>query len=163
MTTRVTGTGVAGMRELAVKLRDADPKLRRALLRRFREVAAPVVQATQRSILDMPSVHGSKPGVVPLREAVARTVTSSVGLTRSGARLDIVSSGRKMPEGEDRMPKHLDSARGWGHPVFQRRGRPAVWVHQFGKPQWFEDPPAHSGRVVQGACSRAMNDVARDF
>lgn len=163
MATRVTGTGPEEMKLLAARLREAPKSLRSKLRKEFRAAAGPTVRRVQASILDMPSVHGSVPGKVPLREAIARTVTASAAITASGVRLDIVSYGTRMPRGEQSLPKHTDSARGWGHPVFARRGRDRVWVHQHGKTQWFEDPIARSARAIQDACQRAMDSVAREL
>ena len=97
---RVTGSGPEELKSLAVRLKEADPKLRLEMRRAFNRTAAPVVREVQASILSMPSVHGSPPGRVPLREAIARTVTSSVSTAPSGVKLEIVSLGRRMPEGE---------------------------------------------------------------
>jgi hypothetical protein len=185
---QITGTGPAQMRKLAILLRSADPQLKRELRRNFRALARPTVEKVQRSILDMavkPSEPGARPHP-PLRETIARTVGSSVGLTKNGIRLDIVSLGSKMPRGESTLPKHVDSREGWPHPVYARGSRfkaapsknrkfrhmapglrPTVkagawtWRHQTGKPQWFEDPIIASGRDLQDAAQAAMNDVAK--
>jgi hypothetical protein len=183
--TVVTGDGPEKMKILVVKLREADPKLRRELLHNFRAQAAPLVAKVQNSILDMPVEHPPRPGV-PLRAEVADTVTSSVGLNKSGVRLDIVSLGRRMPEGSETLPFHLDQPQGWSHPVFGRgprftmgrsqakrfARRPTIlrpmvkrgawtWVRERGKPGWFERPISESARNVQEACQRAMDEVKR--
>jgi hypothetical protein len=158
---RVTGTGPAELKALAVRLREADPRLRLEMRRNLRKTAAPVVRRVQASIMAMPSVHGSPPGRSPLREAIARTVTSSVRTTAAGVRLDIVSLGARMPQGEQNMPAHVDARGGWGHPVYQRRGRDPVWVRQRGKAQWFERPVIDSARQVQDELQVAMDETAR--
>jgi hypothetical protein len=149
----ITGTGPAEMKLLAARLHDADPALKRELRRSMRTAAGPVVAAVRASILSMPSHHDGS-----LRAGTARTVSSSVGLTRTGARLDIVSAGRKMPAGEDRLPGFLDSAKGWSHPVFGNRD---VWVRQHGKPAWFERPPAVAAPALRRAVQDAMDATAR--
>ncbi len=156
--TRVTGTGPAEMKALAARLREADPALKRALRRNMRDIAAPTVARVQASILSMPSHHAGQ-----FRAHIAATVTSSVGITRNGVQISILSRGAKMGpgQGEDTLPKHVDSRRGWAHPVFARRGRERVWVRQMGKPGWFEDPIGRSGPAVQRACQQAMDEVKR--
>lgn len=160
--TRVTGTGPEQMKALAVRLREADPRLRNELRRNFRKSAEPVVRKVQASILSMPVTRGgSPPGRVPLRAAIARTVTSSVRITAQGVQVDIVSLGSRMPTGEGNMAAHVNARRGWGHPVFQRRGRDPVWVREVGKPGWFQNPVTGSARDFQDGAQAAMDETKR--
>lgn len=152
---KVAGTGPAELRLLSAKLRAADPALRRELLRQFRKVAAPTVRRVQASALGMPAVKYHE----GLREQVARTVYASTGVTKAGARLNIVSAGRRMPEGKENLPAYMNRARGWGHPVFQRRGRRAVWVRQHGDTSWFESPVIQAAPALRQAAQRAIDDV----
>jgi hypothetical protein len=173
--TRITGGGTEEMRALAVKLRTADPKLKAGLRKRLRASAKPVVARVRVSIGEMPSHHDGT-----LRREVARTVSAQVGVTKNGIRLDIVSRGARMPAGKDTLPKHLDSARGFAHPVYaggprfttgpsrsaRHPGAPVsrgawTWVRQQGKPQWFEEPIARCARELQSGAQAAMDDVAR--
>jgi hypothetical protein len=185
MATVITGSGVRDMRELAVKLRAADPKMKRDLRRNFRQLAAPLVRDVQAAILAMPSKDGP-PKEGGLRDDIAKTVSASTTISKSGIRLDIVSLGSRMPPGEDSLPKHTDSARGWAHPVFARgerfrlgpsrarkyQSRPAgevplvhfgrwTWVREEGRPQWFEGPIGNRARDVQAAAQAAMDSTAR--
>jgi hypothetical protein len=100
-----------------------------------------------------------------------------VAVTKNGIRCDIISNGRKMPPGKETLPAHLDSDRGWGHPVFARgqfmnsrskAGRLAVrrswtWVREMGTPGWFERPITADARQIQAACQAAMDQVKRDL
>ncbi len=176
MATRVSGTGPAEMKLLAVRLREADPLLRAELRRNFRAIAAPVVAEVRASILSMPSHHDGT-----LRGEIARTVSSQVGASKTGVRLNIVSSGRKMPAGKTELPRDTDNA-GWWHPVYggqnaektamaSRRilgkgkgrghGRRWVWVRQTGKPGWFEEPIGRAGREARQAVLDAMGTIER--
>lgn len=176
MATRVTGTGPAEMRLLARKLQHAPPGLKRDLRRNMRAVAGPVVADVRASILSMPSHHDGT-----LRGEIARTVSSSVGITKNGVRLDIVSSGRKMPAGKGNLPRDTNAAH-WNHPVYGRQmpekiataarrifgpgkgrghGRGWTWVRQTGKPHWFEAPIAASARDVRRAVEKAAQQTAR--
>jgi len=151
--TTVTGGGPAEAKILAAKLRAAPAEMKRDLRRQLRGQAGPAVRAAKESILSMPSHHDGT-----LRGEVARTVSSSVGLSARGARLDIVSSGRKMPAGKDRLPGFLDSAKGWNHPVWGNRD---AWVREHGKPGWFEVPLAKRAPELRAAAERAIDDVKR--
>lgn len=181
---RITGGGVADMRELAVALKTADPKLKRNLRRRMRAAGRPIVGDVQRSILDMPSRDQTR----TLRGEVAGTVGSSIRITAAGIRMDIVSQGSKMPAGMGTLPKHLDAAGGFAHPVFARGSRftmgpskaaryrktpeaqrPQVkvgawtWTRQHGKTQWFEEPVIRRYRELEAAMRDAMEDTRREL
>jgi hypothetical protein len=159
--TQVTGNGPGELKALAIRLKEADPRLRNEMRRNMRKAAAPMVRAVQESILSMPSVHGSPPGVVPLRAAIARTVTSSVRTSATSVELHIVSLGSRMPQGEGNMAAHVNARGGWGHPVFERRGREPVWVRQRGKPGWFTEPVKDHARDVQAQIQAAMDETKR--
>lgn len=149
--TRVTGPGVVQLKALAVRLKDADPRLRRELRKALREAARPAAKRAQASILAMPSHHGGT-----LRGEVAKTVTVRVPLARQ-VQVEIVAEPRKMPEGKQSLPAHLNSARGWNHPVFGRD----TWRHQTGREGWFDDSIARSARDVQHAAEGALEVTAR--
>jgi hypothetical protein len=161
MAVTVTGGGPAEMKLLAVRLREADPALQRELRRNMRAAAGPIVARVRASILSMPAVHGSPPGRVPLREALARTVNSSVRLTPKGVQADIVSLGSRMPRGEGNLNAYTGALRGWGHPVFEQRGREKVWVRQHGKPGWFERPITQAAPALKAAVQDAMDETKR--
>lgn len=175
--TTVTGTGPTEMKALAAKLKAAPAEMKLNLRRQLRAQAAPAARAARESILSMPSKHDGT-----LRGEVARTVSASVGLSARGARLDIVSSGRKMPPGKQELPADLDRAKGWQHPVFGRaeaeimahmaagfsktkgargHGRGWTWRHQTGKPGWFEVPLTKRAPELRAAAERAIEDVKR--
>jgi hypothetical protein len=179
----ITGPGVTDMLQLSLKLRAADPKLRRELYKNLKGASQPVVRRVQDSIRSMPA-HTER----GLREEVARTVYAAVSNRKSGVQLSIVSAARRMPQGKESLPAHLDSARGWAHPVYAggsrfrlgpsrarkyKRLRPSkvplvhlgqwTWVRQLGKPQWFEQPIINSYRDLRAAAQRALDETARDL
>lgn len=181
MMTQITGGGAEQMRLLAARIRQADPAFKRELLRRFRDASRPVTAAAVASIESMPSHHDGT-----LRGEVAKTIRASVGVTRSDVRLDITSLGSRMPRGETNLPAYLDSAKGWSHPVYAQgprfhlgrshaakyRRRPAAlrpmvkrgswtWVHQMGKPEWFEGAIGPLARGLQRDVSAAMEETKR--
>lgn len=177
----VTGSGVLDMKLLAARLKEADPKLKKELRRNFRDAAEPVVGDVEQSILLMPSHHDGT-----LRRQVAKTVSARTSFTAAGIRVSIDSTGSKMPAGKGTLPHHLDSDKGWNHPVYAqglryrlRRSRarkyrhlkykPLVlenrwtWTHQIGKPGWFERPIADNAREFQAAAQKAIDAVQREL
>ena len=182
----VTGAGVTEMKLLAARLKEADPKLKRELRKNFRDAAEPVIGDVEQSILLMPSRHDGT-----LRREVARTVVARTSFSAAGVRVQIDSLGSKMPEGKGTLPHHLDSDKGWNHPVyaqgdrfFLRRSRarkyrhltgrlehlkPLVkqnawtWRHQLGKPGWFEKPIIDNARQFRDAALKAIDAVEREL
>ena len=155
----VTGSGVLDMKLLAAKLKDADPVLKRELRRNFKAAAEPVIGDVEQSILLMPSHHDGT-----LRRQVAKTVTAGTSFTTAGVRVQIDSNGAKMPAGKGTLPHHLDSAKGWGHPVWGHGPRSRWhWTkrRQFGKPAWFEKPIADNAREFRAAAQRAIDETEK--
>lgn len=78
-----------------------------------------------------------------LRATTARSLTITVkdnGYAQQiGVR--ITTDGRKFPENARRLPRNLDSDKGWRHPVFGRKGEDRsswTWARQYGTPAgWF--------------------------
>jgi hypothetical protein len=179
---KVTGPGVLDMQLLAAKLKDADPVLKRELRKKFRDAADPIVEDVQGSILAMPSKRKEK----TLRAEVAGTVVLRTSFARNGVRVNIDSLGQRMPQGKETLPRHLDSVKGFNHPVFARgpRFRPGpsrarkyrhlaeaerplvkrgawTWVRQYGKPRWFEGPIADGAREFRNAALQAIKETER--
>jgi len=159
----ITGSGPSEMRALAIRLRQADPKLRRALYRRMKAAATPVLHDVMRAALDMPAGkyhHG-------LREEIAKTIYVNVGAGRGGVHMDIVSAGSRMPKGKESIPVHTDRRRGWGHPVFDSPRRLPradwTWVRQWGRPGWFENSITKAAGKERDAIQAAMDDLQHEL
>lgn len=177
---RLTGTGPAELKILAARLRTADPELKRDLRRRFRSAAGDAADAVQRSALALPAEKYQE----GLRAQVAATIRVETRITRSGITVSIVSDGRRMPPGKASLPRHMDSPKGWSHPVFPQgprfRLRPSraaryigiraskrplvhegnwTWVHEMSRPFWFEQPIMDRQRQLTDALQRAVNDT----
>lgn len=178
---RVTGPGPSELKALAVKVHGADDELKRVLRKRLREAAGPVADDVRASALAMPARKYPASG---LRAEIAATVSVSVGLTRNTIRMNVISSGRKMPPGKQNLNGYTDSAKGWHHPVFAQGARfrlgrsharryahrpsfavPFVhvgnwtWVKQVEDPQWFERGVSRAGSKASEAGRRALEDV----
>jgi hypothetical protein len=155
----VTGSGVLDMKLLAAKLKEADPALKRELRKKFRDAAEPVAGDVEQSILLMPSHHGGT-----LRREVARTVVVRTSFSSAGVRVQIDSLGSKMPEGKGTLPHHLDSGKGWNHPVYGRGPRSRWhWTkrRQLGKPGWFEKPVIDNAREFRNAALAAIAETEK--
>ena len=158
---KVTGSGVLDMKLLAAKLKEADPALKRNLRRAFKDAAEPVLGDVEQSILLMPSHHDGT-----LRRQVAKTVSVRTSFSASGVRVQIDSLGAKMPPGKGTLPHHMDSGKGWNHPVYGHGPRSRWhWTRrrQTGKPGWFERPIADNAREFQAAAQRAIDAVRREL
>lgn len=156
---QVTGSGVLDMKLLAARLKEADPKLKRELRKNFRAAAEPVAGDVEQSILLMPSHHDGT-----LRREVAKTVTVKTSFSASGVRVSIESDGRKMPQGKQTLPHHLDSAKGFNHPVYGHGPR-SRWHwsrrRQLGKPGWFERPITEGAREFRDAALAAIAETEK--
>jgi hypothetical protein len=169
------------MKLLAARLKEADPALKRALRKNFRDAAAPLVRDVQKSILTMPSRStAAVRHAGNLRLEVAKTIVLRTSFSASGVRVNIDSLGSKMPHGKETLPRHLDSEKGWNHPVFGRaaaeaesvalqkihgkgfgHGRAWTWVHQTGKPGWFERPITEGARAFRDAALAAIDETEK--
>ena len=174
MTYKVEGDGPDKMRELAVKLKTADPVLKRELRRALKDAGNTAADAARSSILAMPA---TKVGTPPLRAAVANSVTVRVGLATT-IQVSIVAEPNKMPPGMGNMPKRLNQAT-FNHPVYGSRlgeqasvllkkaggkggghGRGWTWVTQEGKQGWFDDSITKAGPEAQNKINDAMDTTA---
>jgi hypothetical protein len=176
---RITGPGVVDMETLALRLKEADPILKRELRRKMKAAAGPLVRDVQAAILSAPSHHGGN-----LRAEIAATVSASVGISPTrGVALNILSRGSKMPPGKGTLPMHFNDDRRFHHPVFGREqaeaeavaarrslgkgagrghGRGWTWVHQFGHANgWFDDTISQGALVLRMAVQAAMNETKR--
>lgn len=88
-----------------------------------------------------------------LREAAAKSV--KLRITNRG--IQIVADSSAMPENQRTLPRHLDSAKGWRHPVFGNR---EVWVSERGAP-WFGTTIKKHAPDFRAAVVDAM-ELARD-
>jgi hypothetical protein len=156
----ISSTGAQDYRALAKRLRvagkrdgrgDAKRSLRAALRKQITDAGKPIVDEVKATVRTLP-VKGTRGGGTKKRRDfnVSRATTEraqgyakrrKAGLRASIAaatRLQVTAKGiriivdsSKLPEGQRTLPRHLDSAKGWRHPVF---GDTHTWVGQQGKP-----------------------------
>lgn len=132
---------------------EADGKeLTRDLVRGLVAAAEPAKEEARAAILAMPS-RGSweEPG---LRATVASRVMVRVKLRQGSVAVRAYKTG--MPRGFNNAPKRLNSRKGWRRPVYGGQ-----WVHQLGKPGWFDDAMDRHLGQARRAANDAMDDVAK--
>lgn len=90
-----------------------------------------------------------------LRDEVAASIKLQV--TSKGIRF--VADSRNMPESQRTLPRHLDSPKGWRHPVFGNREK---WVHEQGKPYFAETLKKRAPEFRQSILD-AMEDIKKQI
>ncbi len=162
----VSGNGDRELAALGARLAAADTVLRNELRGRWRAALAPAVGAVKTAAL--------APGVPVryergLRKELAATVRSEVSLPVTGARVSIVSEGKKMPPGKRNLNRDTDQG-AWRHPVFgteaqaaaggRRHGRGWKWVPQVWQaPGWFTVTNVAQQAGFAQAAQRVLDDV----
>jgi hypothetical protein len=147
-------TTTDGFRELAWRLGlEVDGKrLQRDLAGKLRAALEPAKGAALASLASIPSKGLSQ--AEPLRAAIAGQMVVSARLsgTMAGARVRV----KKGPARFRSAPKRLNRRGGWRHRVYGRN----VWVHQVGKPDWFDGPMKAGREGYRRAVHAAMQDAA---
>lgn len=150
-------TGGLRDRQLADRLRTAEPVLARSLRTEFRRAANVAADRARGRILAAASHSDGS-----LRAAIAASVSVRAGASRSGFGAEIRSDGRRMPPGEQNLAAYANSRgryRRWRHPVFGRdRWVSQEWPSAAG---WFDDTLDEGVAEYQAAARRAMDDVRR--
>jgi hypothetical protein len=171
---------VGQYRELARKLRDAGRKdLRSALRKRISEAGKPVVEEVRTAVRDLrvTSSHGggtaqrrgftvsraktakaadrARRRAAGLRETVARA--TRLQITAKGVRFLVDS--KQLPADQRSLPRHLDSDKGWRHPVFGNR---SVWVSQKGGP-YFATTIKKRAPAFRQAIVDAMDEITAEL
>lgn len=180
--------GQAGQqfRLLAKKLRQAGAvDLRKALRQKIVAAGGPVVDEVKQAVRDLnvTSSHGGgtlqrrgfnvsrakASAKTDLAEAQQRAERRGAGLRETvaaGVRLQvtakgvkIIASSARLPDSQKSLPRHLDSDKGWRHPVF---GNKESWVHQRGGP-WFASTIKPKAPAFRAAIVDAMEDIKKQL
>lgn len=177
---RVSAKNVAQYRQLARKLRETGRKDLRAKLRQsISEAGKPVLDEVKERVqtLHVTSSHGGggmqrarfKSGRARTEKARDRLLRKGRGLraeVASATKLQITTKGvrfyvnsSQLPPDQQSLPRHLDSPKGWRHPVF---GNKSNWVEQKGGP-WFADTIKGRAPSFRQAIVKAMDDTANEL
>lgn len=170
---------VGQYRALARKLREAGrTDLRKKLRERIAEAGKPVVDEVKRAVesLNVTSARGGggaqrakfKAGKARTEKARDRLLRKGRGLRREVAAatriqtttkgVRIIVASNRLPEDQQTLPRHLDSTKGWRHPVFGGD----VWVRQKGGP-WFASTIKKRAPAFRQAIVRAMDDIQKQI
>ncbi|MGH3439669.1 MAG: hypothetical protein ACRDRN_24845 [Sciscionella sp.] len=180
----LSSQGAQEFRALSRKLKDTGRKdLRTKLRRGIIQAGKPVVADVQEAVLSLHTTStgnlNPKSGNARRREhniararsasAVRRAERLGAGLRESTARatrlqvtargVKIITDSNKLPESQRSLPRHMDSPKGWRHPVFGNRH---VWVLQKAGP-WFASTISKKAPKFRQAILQTMDDVTRDL
>jgi hypothetical protein len=166
---------VGQYREVAKKLREAGRKdLRSALRKKISGAGKPVVEEVRTAVRDLRvTSHGGgaaqrrgyNVGRAKSSKAADRASRRAAGLRDTVARatrLQITAKGvrflvdsKQLPQDQRSLPRHLDSDKGWRHPVFGNRNN---WVSQKGGP-YFANTIKKRAPTFRQAIVDAMDEI----
>jgi hypothetical protein len=172
-------TGYSAYRKLAKDLRKAGRKdLRAALRKQIANAGRPVLDEVKAAVRTLPVTSRGGGTAQRRKYNVGRASTerakASAGRRGAGLRTSIASATRlqvtakgvrfvvnsaRLPESQRSLPRHLDSEKGWRHPVF---GDTHTWVHQKGKP-YFATTIKRKAPAFRRAILDAMEQIRRDL
>jgi hypothetical protein len=89
-----------------------------------------------------------------------RTIASATRLTVTARGVKFVVDENRLPGNQRGLPRALDSAKGWKHPVYGRTDIPKV--RQKGGP-WFASTIAKHEQSFRRAIVQAMDEIKRDI
>jgi hypothetical protein len=172
--------GAKQLGELSKKLKDPMQRdLRLELRRRITAETKPVVADLRQAVMaidskvDSAGRIGSSSGAASramhagsrriesrrshgLRATIARAIQVKIRTSAASPGVKITVDLSKMPEEQRKLPRALDSIKGWRHPVW---GHTATWVTQHGAPWWSKTIEVHRDSV-RAAIIEAMRAVA---
>jgi hypothetical protein len=139
----------------ALKAEDDGKQLKKDLLRNLRQALKPVQDEVKREINSMGS-HGGEHGMA-LRRTVARKVVVQTRMSGRSAGVRLIAKKTPGLRGFRNAPKRLNSKKGWRHPVMGDR---EDWVHQMGKPDWFDGPVRARRSEFRKAVADVLDEMA---
>lgn len=175
----LAATNVSAYRQLAKDLRKAGKTdLRKQLRKKITDAGRPVLDDVRSAVRDLPVTSRGGGGKQRLGYNVERATTAraktSAGRRGSGLRQTIAAATKlqvtargvrfvvqssKLPPDQRTLPRHLDSEKGWRHPVFGDREE---WVHQRGRP-YFAVTIKKRASAFRKAIVEAMEQIRRDL
>lgn len=170
---------VGAYRDLAKRLRQAGRKdLRSSLRKKISDAGRPVLDDVKTAVRTIPVTSHGGGTAQRRRYNVGRATTErakrSAGRRGAGLRSTIASATKlqitakgvrfvvqssKLPENQRSLPRHLDSEKGWRHPVFGNRDN---WVAQKGRP-YFASTIKKKAPAFRRAIVEAMEKIRREI
>lgn len=180
-----SANGYDEWRRTAKALRKAPAELRANLRKQIMQAGQPVLDEVKSAARSIPVTSsrggGTKrrqtysalqagrrahAGERDVRQAALRASRRPAGLrarVAAAAKLQVRARGIRfiidssnLPESQQSLPRHLDSAKGWRHPVFGNR---EDWVHQQGRP-YFGSTISKRATGFRTAVLKAMGETA---
>ncbi len=180
---RIEGAGFA---QVSRALNAVDKELRTAMFTELREAAQPVVDDMKRSVQSIDSkgnaigrssaeraAHSLR-NVKKVTEKKAANALGRAGLRASIARavhikiadkgwkvgVRVRVDGTKLPAAQKYLPRGLDSASGWRHPIFGTD----KWAQQYGNPPgWFTSTAKAHRPLVRRRIERIVANYANEL
>lgn len=133
-------------------------EIKKRFSKELRVVAKPLVPVVRRSIRDIPSTRAYS--AAGLRGRLSRATKLEVKTSGRSAGVAIRVSGRKMPEGQGRLPAYVEGTRKrWRHPVFGNR---EVYAQQPAQPYFFKAVRV-AGPRSRAAISKVIDGISKDI
>lgn len=181
----ISATGAVEWRRLSKNLRQAPREMRAELRQKIQQAGRPILDDVKAAARSIPVTSSRGGGGLRRAQFHAFTAEQSArrtgrdigaaiarGLRKprslraniaSAAKLQIRAQGIRyiidssgLPESQRTLPRHLDSPKGWRHPVFGDRTN---WVHQQGKP-YFGATISKRSNDFRQAIFAAMEETA---
>ena len=155
MPTRVWIVAGPEWKRTAAQLRVVENRLPGWTEREMQDAIRPVVAKAKAAVRRV-DVEGGPAGTTGLRRRIAAGVGFRKGISSKAGAYFTIYSGVNNPA-ERPIPKGLDQASGWRHPLFGNRD---YWYQSRPvKPGWFTDTIQDGDRDIERAIARAL-DVA---
>lgn len=138
-------------KRVAIALREVDRELPKKLRKDLQEAVKPAVQEAKDRVKALP-VQGH--GHSGLRRRVARGVRIQAAVGRAPALRVVTFMGEA---DEVNLPRYLDSAAGWRHPVFGNRHN---WVRQTTGGSWFRETMVEHRPQIERDLQQVLEDAA---
>lgn len=168
---KLSVSGQAQLKALAGRLKEAgETGLRKETSKGLKKIAKPAVQKVQGAVRTL-DVKGTRGGGKKarrlhktkakgkmrwrLRETIAKATVAEIKMGGT-PRVTIRTRSRHLPPDQRKLPKYLDSEKGWRHPVW---GNKDVWVDQHGGP-WFSETLKKEIPAVRREMIAALDRVA---
>jgi len=173
----MSSQGAAEYRALARSLRQAGRKdLRAKLRKKIVEAGKPVVDDVKSAVQGI-AVTGSRGGGSSQRRkflsakrtisarrktGLRRSIASATGLRITSRGVRIIVNSDRLPQDQRNLPRHLDSPKGWRHPVFGNWHNGRKPVHQRGQPYFAVTIKRHAPRFRR-AILEAMDEIRQEI
>lgn len=130
---------------------------------RLEAVSKNAAVALRNAIRQIPNTSGETTNLRARMAAATGTKTEIRGgmLAQRQSTVAVLIDANKMPPGQRTLPRHMERAKGWRHPVYGNREK---WVRQPGHPYFYSTLDAFRpfwSAAVKAAMDATMREAAR--